>query len=387
MSYSDIIKEQIKKWNCPGLMDGANTKRGSKLPFSSPLLNYATYGGIPRDGITEFFGKPSGGKSSTAVDICKNAHKVFVDEFNQKISDLQVKANSGDKTASAALADLRELGPKKILYIDLEHSFDAAWALTLGIQAGEIDIMQPPNVVAEDILQMVQEIVETSEVGLIVLDSLPSLVTKSELEKKYGERTVASLAGLMTIFCRKIVPMLTRHGTTLIIINQIRDNMDNPYVVNTPGGEALRFYALLRVQFDIGAPVDFLGNELPKNTENPAGHKVTARIVKQKSAPHDRKNGSYYLMARSGIRVDMDMCQLAVTKYNIIRKSAAWFTITDPETGEVLTDDAGRPVKVNGMAKVFEYVQNNPDYFNKLSEFIMKDIEGRSNDDDEGSEQ
>lgn len=388
MSYADIIKKRIKDWNCDGLMEGARAKRGNKIPFSSPLLNYSTYGGIPRDAITEFFGAPGGGKSTTAVDICKTAYKLFQDEYQDQLFALQEKINNGNKSLMSEYEDVKERGPKKVLYIDLEHSFDAVWADTLGIREGEIDIMQPPDVFAEDILQTVKEIIETGEVGLIVLDSIPSLVTQSELDKKFGERTVASLSGLLTIFCRKIVQLLTRYGTTLIVINQIRDNMDSPYVVNTPGGNALKFYCSLRIQFKIGAPVDFLGNELPASTENPAGYKVTAKIVKQKSAPNDRRAGSYYLMAHSGIRVDMDFCMLAVNKYGIINKAGAWFSIKDPYTKEQLVDETGKPVKVNGMTKVFEYVQNNPEYFNRLVKYITTDIEGGSNDlDEEGSEQ
>ena len=388
MSYADIIKKRIKDWNCDGLMEGAKAKRGNKIPFSSPLLNYSTYGGIPRDAITEFFGAPGGGKSTTAVDICKTAYKLFQEEYQDQLLAFQEKINNGNKSLMSEYEDVKERGPKKVLYIDLEHSFDAVWADTLGIREGEIDIMQPPDVFAEDILQTVKEIIETGEVGLIVLDSIPSLVTQSELDKKFGERTVASLSGLLTIFCRKIVQLLTRYGTTLIVINQIRDNMDSPYVVNTPGGNALKFYCSLRIQFKIGAPVDFLGNELPVSTENPAGYKVTAKIVKQKSAPNDRRAGSYYLMAHSGIRVDMDFCMLAVNKYGIINKAGAWFSIKDPYTKEQLVDETGKPVKVNGMTKVFEYVQNNPEYFNRLVKYITTDIEGGSNDvDEEGSEQ
>lgn len=380
-SYADIINKCKKDWECDGLMDGAKSKRGGKLPFSSPLLNYSTYGGIPRDAMTEFFGEPSGGKTTTAVDICKNAVRVFEAEHDAEIEELRSKISSGSKALTGELEDLIERGPKKVLYVDLEHSFDEAWATTLGIEEGSIDIMQPPDVPAESILQRVQEVIETGELGLVVLDSIPSLTTQSELDKKYGERTVASLAGLLTIFCRKIIPMLKRYHTTMLIINQLRDNMDNPYVLNTPGGRAIKFYSSLRMYFKIGAPVDFLGNELPSNTENPAGYLVTAKLVKQKSAPWDRKNGSYYLMCQSGIRVDMDFAQLAVKKYGIIRKSGAWFTVCVPQTGEVLEDADGKVIKLNGMSKVLDYLQNNPEYFENLKTYILNDIEGRPNDD------
>ena len=378
-TFSDIINKRKRDWNCSGLMDGAKAVRGSKIPFSSPLLNYSTYGGIPRNQITEFFGDPGGGKSSTAIDICKNAYDIFQDEYHSKLDSLREAAAKGDKSAAAKADELEDLGPQKVLYLDLEHSFDGAWAEKLGIVEDTIHIMQPPDVVAEELLQTVHELIETGEVGLVVLDSIPSLVTRSEIEKKYGERTVASLSGLLTVFFRKIVPLLTRYGTTLLIINQVRDNMDNPYVVNTPGGKALKFYCSLRILFRIGSPVDFLGNELPSNSENPAGYIVNAKIVKQKSAPWDRRNGSYYLMAQSGIRIDMDYAQLAVKKYGIIRKAGAWFTITDPSTGEILEDETGKPLKVNGMARVYEFLQDNPEYYSKLKQFIMADIEGNPN--------
>lgn len=375
-SYIDIINKKKREWECSNLMDGAMSARTEKLPFSSPLLNYSTYGGIPRNQITEFFGAPSGGKSTTAVDICKNACEIFQSEFDEKLTQLRDKAGRGDKAAKIAMEDLVEFGPKRVLYIDLEHSFDGAWARKLGIDENyPIDIMQPPNVVAEDLLQTLQELIESDQLGLVVLDSIPSLITKSELEKKYGERTVASLAGLLTVFCRKIIPILTRYNTTLLVINQTRDNMDNPYVTNTPGGQALKFYCSLRIQFRIGAPVDFLGNELPASTENPAGYIVTAKIVKQKSAPWDRRNGTYYLMAQSGIRIDMDFAKLAVQQ-GIIKKAGAWFSLCSPITGEILEDDTGRPLKLNGMAKVYEYIQNNRSYYNMLKRYLTAYING-----------
>lgn len=376
--YEDIINRKKKEWNAEGLMDGARAERGPKIPFSSPLMNYATYGGIPRNRITEFFGEPGGGKTSSAIDICKNALKIFREEYESKIQKLRQEASSS-KAKAIELDDMLDQGPKKVFYLDLEHAFDGAWATTLGIKDSEIDIMQPPDVVAEEILQTVQELVSTGCVGLVVIDSIPSLVPKTELDKKYGERTVAALAGLLTVFCRKIVALLTRYECTLLFINQIRQNMDNPYVVKTPGGEAPKFYSSLRMLFKVGSPVDFLGNELPQSTENPAGYIINAKIVKQKSAPWDRKNCSYYLMAQSGIRPDYDYAQLAVKKYGIIRKTGAWFSIINPETGEILEED-GKPVKLNGMARVFDYLQTHSDYYDKLKSFIESDINNRSVD-------
>ena len=369
-TFDEIIKQKQKAWNAPEMMNPAS--RGSKIPFSSPLLNWATYGGIPRDKITEFFGQPSGGKSSTAVDICKNAISIFEKEWADKLVELR---ESSSKEAKLELAELEECGPRKILYLDLEHSFDTEWAKTLGIDETKISIMQPPDIPAEDILQMVQEMIESNEVGLIVLDSIPSLVPKSVLEKKIGERTVASLAGLLDVFMKKATQLLMRYHTTLLLINQIRDNMDNPYVVNTPGGQAVKFFSGLRMQFTLGNPIDIVGNELPQKTEDPAGYLIKVRLVKQKTAPCDRRNASYYLLSQSGIKPEIDYAQLAIHKYGIIRKGGAWFTVYNPYTGEMLEEE-GKPVKVNGLPRVYDFLASHTEYFNDLKKYIEDDING-----------
>ena len=89
MGYAEIIKKKKKEWNAPEMMNGAKAARGKKIPFSSPLMNWATYGGIPRNRITEFYGVPSGGKTSTAVDICKNAIEIFHKEHEEKVDELR----------------------------------------------------------------------------------------------------------------------------------------------------------------------------------------------------------------------------------------------------------------------------------------------------------
>ena len=93
----------------------------------------------------------------------------------------------------------------------------------------------------------------------------------------------------------------------------------------------------------------------------------------KKSYLMDRKLAMYYLMTQTGLRPDFDFAKLAVNKYGIIKKSGAWFSVCDPTTGEILEED-GKPVKLNGMAKVYEYLQANPEYYDVLVKFILDDI-------------
>lgn len=382
-SFASIIKRRQKDWDCPELMSRATSDTGQKLPFSSPLLNWCTYGGIPRNAYTEFFGAPGGGKSTTSIDVCKNSIDVFRQEYQDLLLKYRELVNSGKKEYQGMLEDLEDVGPKKVLYVDLENSFDVKWATILGINKDDIisdnsvlNIMSVPDVPAEEVLQTIMDLISTDEVGLVILDSIPSLVPRQELEKKMGERTVAALAGALNVFFRKIIPMLKRYNCTLLAINQIRDNMDNPYVTKTPGGNAPKFYASLRMEFRVGNPVDSFGNELPKSAEDPDGYIINAKIVKQKSAPSDRKMGTYFLMAHEGIRPDFDYAKLAVNKYQFIKKAGGWFTICDPYTGEILNDDKGNIVKVHGMPRVYDYLKENKEYYKNIQKYIMEDLNG-----------
>ncbi len=385
-TYAEILQKKAKDWNCPDMMNAAKTDMTDKIPFSSPMMNWCTYGGVPRRRFTEFFGKPGAGKSTSAVDICKNAIQVFDKEYDEKLLELRA---SSSKMAAAEIADLEETGPKKILYVDLEHGFDRKWSETVGIDMDRIDIMQPGDIPAEDILQALEELIQTGEVGLLVLDSIPSLVTKDELTKKLTEPTkIATVATVMTLVMRKWVALLTRYDCTVILINQLRENMKNPFDPSTPGGLAVKFYSSLRIMFELGSPLDFLGNTLPMSTEDPAGYIVNARIKKQKTAPNDRRNGTYYLMCQSGIRPDFDFAQLALNKYGLIKKKAAWFSFVDPLTGEMLEEDDPlhegntKVISVNGMAKVYDFLQSNQEYYQKLQKFILDDINGVKDDAD-----
>lgn len=314
--------------------------------------------------------------TTTAIDLASHAKELFAAEHESKVQEYREFVAKGKKEYAGPLEDLIDQGPKAVLYVDLEHTFDWAWAGRLGLRKGDIDVAQPGNVGGEQICQMIEDVARTGEVGLIVIDSIPSLVTEAEWTKKYGERTVSSLAGLMTTFMRKMTYVTSQNDCTLVLINQTRDNMDNPYVLQTPGGRAIKFYCTTRLYFRKGAPLDFAGNELPQSAENPAGYKINVKMQKQKGAPFDRKVASYYLMSQTGIRPDYDYAKLAIDKYNIIQKRGAWFSLCDSFTGEILEEEDGRPVKVNGQLKVFDYLADHPDYYAKLRAYIDADING-----------
>ena len=110
MSKLDSLMAEVnKKFKQQIMTDGLPEFNREKIPFSSMRLNYMTYGGIPRDGIVEFFGEEGGGKTTTALDIAANAQRLFSQEAGKK----------GE--------------PLKVLWIDAENQLDDAWAKQLGV--------------------------------------------------------------------------------------------------------------------------------------------------------------------------------------------------------------------------------------------------------------
>lgn len=380
-SYTDILNKAAKEWNCPDLLDRA--KNGTKkIPFSSPQLNYSTYGGVPIGMISEFCGEEGGGKTSTAIDVAGNAVKLFNEEYEAEVERMRELIASGKKEYAGPLEDLIDAGPKRVCFWDLEHSFDYKWAKKMGVNSAMLDVVQPPNVSGEQILQKVEDLVCTGQVGLLIIDSVPSLTPQSMLEKKYGERTVAALAGLMTTFMIKMTPICAKYDCALLLINQTRDNQDNPYAIQTPGGRAIKFYSALRLYFRRGKPLDFAGNELPMNAEDPKGFLIDVKLLKHKAGSSDRRKASYYLMFESGIRPDFDYVKLAIERYGIIRKTGGWYTLCNPATGEILEED-DKPIKINGLMKVYQYLQTHHQYYLSLCEFIDQELFNQEDEDEE----
>ena len=99
--YAKLLKKKAKDWACPDMMNTVANVGRRKLPFSSPQLNYVTYGGVPRAALSEFYGNEGGGKSTVAIDLCKNAKRIFEKGNN---NDQLVKQNKKSKDVGTNLS-------------------------------------------------------------------------------------------------------------------------------------------------------------------------------------------------------------------------------------------------------------------------------------------
>lgn len=307
-----------------------------RIPFTSPRLNYMTFGGIPIGKVTEFYGEEHGGKTTTALDIVANFQQLDFDDV-----------------------------PKGVLYVDIENRLDPVWATKLGVDLNSEDfyIINPDSQGAETVFEQVLSVIETGEIGLVIVDSLGAMQSNQAFEKSVEDKTYGGIAMALTNFAKKAEMFCHKYNCTLVGINQLRADMNSPYGgMKTTGGEFWRFICSVRMEFRMGKYIDENGNELTRQAENPAGNYVLVTMKKNSTCAPTRRTGYYTLRYAIGIDYLKDLVEVAI-KYDIIQKSGAWFAIIDTETGEQVE-------KLQGQAKVYQYLADEQNIE------ILKMIEG-----------
>lgn len=335
-----LMKDLNKSAKEEILAKGLSTYNYQKIPFTSPRMNYCTYGGIPVGKLIEFYGEEHGGKTTTALDIVAN------------FQNLERQKSENDSSYEE----------RSVLYCDCENTLDIEWAKKLNVDVDSMYVLQPKAQSAEEIFDLIVSAVDTGEIGLFVIDSLGAMVSKQEFEKNMDERTYGGISMPLTRFSKKIEMIMTRHNCTGIGINQIREDMNSQWGgYTTPGGKAWRHLCAVRIQFSRGKFIDDKGKELTRSAESPAGNLVQMSITKIKSAPPNRRTGFYTLNYEYGIDYLADLIEVAM-KYGIVDKAGAWFTID------------GIPDKLQGQDKVYKYLDEHPDTLKHVEELIDKEI-------------
>lgn len=307
-----------------------------RIPFTSPRMNYCTFGGIPIGKITEFYGEEHGGKTTTALDIVANYQH---------------------------MEDARD-----VLYIDAENTLDIEWAKKLGVDVDDMYILQPKAQSAEQIFEIICQAVETGDVGLWVLDSIGVLMSQQEYDKTMEDKTYGGIAKALTLFGKKIEMLMAQNKCTGIGINQMREDLNSQWGgQTTPGGKAWKHVCSVRLQFSRGKFIDEKGNELTRSAENPVGNIVLMSMTKNKTAPPTRRVGQYRLTYDYGIDYISDLIDVAI-KYGVIDKRGAWYTIIDVDTGEIIQD------KIQGFATLRDILSddNNIDVLERVENIINK---------------
>jgi recombination protein RecA len=189
--------------------------------------------------------------------------------------------------------------------------------------------------------------------------------------KTVEEKTYGGIAQALTVFSKKATTSCTRNHCTVIGINQMRDDMNSMYGGSTTtGGRAWRHNCSVRLQFRKGSYIDENGKELSRACENPAGNIVQCSILKTKVCLANRKIGFYTLNYLEGIDFVSDTIDVAI-KESLVLATGAWYSLVDPETGEVLVDE-GNKLKFQGKARLKDYLSTNEDAWLNLKNALIK---------------
>lgn len=285
------------------------------IPTGSIGLNVALgVGGYPRGRVIEIFGPESSGKTTLAIH---------------------------------AIAEVQKQGGIAAM-IDAEHAFDRFYAANLGVNTDELLISQPDS--GEQALEVADQLIRSSAVDLVVIDSVAALTPKAELEGDMGENKVGLQARLMSQALRKLTGTIAKTNTTCIFINQLREKIGvmfgNPET--TTGGNALKFYASVRIDIRKVSPI--------KEGDKVLGYQTRVKIVKNKVAPPFRRT-EFDIMFGEGISTEGEIIDLGV-EHGIIKKSGSWFSYNDNKLAQ-------------GRDAVKQLLKDNPDLKEELAEKVQ----------------
>ena len=299
-------------------MGDAKVTNVDAIPTGSIGLDAALgVGGYPKGRIIEIFGPESSGKTTLALH---------------------------------AIAECQKTGGTAA-FIDAEHAFDRFYAEKLGVDINNLLISQPDN--GEQALEIADQLIRSSAVDILVVDSVAALTPKAEIEGDMGENKVGLHARLMSQALRKLTGTIAKTNTTCIFINQLREKIGvmfgNPET--TTGGNALKFYSSVRL--------DIRKTQTLKDGDQPVGNQVRVKIVKNKVAPPFRK-AEFEITFGEGISKIGEIADLGV-EYDIIKKSGSWFSYGDSKLGQ-------------GRDAVKALLKDNPELCDELEAKIMEAI-------------
>ena len=277
-------------------------------------------GGFPRGRVIEIYGPEASGKTTLAIHAIAEAQK------------------------AGGIAAI----------IDAEHAFDRFYAEKLGVDVENLWISQPDS--GEQALEIAEQLIRSSAVDIVVIDSVAALTPKAELEGEMGDSKMGLQARLMSQALRKLTAAINKTNTTCVFINQLRDKLGvmfgNPET--TTGGNALKFYASVRLDIRRIAQL--------KEGETVVGNQVRVKVVKNKVAPPFRK-AEFDIMFGEGISRTGEIIDLGVDK-GINKKSGSWFSYGETKLGQ-------------GRDAAKKCLLDNPELADELEEKIMESFRAK----------
>jgi recombination protein RecA len=318
----NIVLTQIERSFGKGAimrLGDATRMRVETIPSGSLTLDLALGGGLPKGRVVELYGPESSGKTTLALH---------------------------------AIAEVQKAGGVAA-FVDAEHALDPTYAAAIGVDIDNLLVAQPDN--GEAGLEIVDQLVRSTAVDLVVIDSVAALVPRAEIEGEMGDVHVGLQARLMSQALRKITGNIGKTGCTVFFLNQLRQKIGISYgnPETTTGGNALKFYASVRL--DIRRI-----QTLKKGTEE-FGIRAKVKVVKNKIAPPFRI-AEFDIIFGSGISSLGCILDIA-EETNIIVRKGAWYSYNGDNIGQ-------------GRDNTIKYMEDKPDFAKEVEKLVRQKLDG-----------
>lgn len=355
------IAELNQKFKQDIVSTGFNYEDYDRIPFTSATLNYMTYGGLPRNCLIEFAGKPGSGKSTLALDIAKNTQKILLQEWEDEVESLQKATLKKDKER---LEYLIKNGERKVLYVDAENSLHPWWSKKLGLDSDKMIIIKLGTQSAEEVFEMVIQLVSTGDIGLAIIDSTGVLMSGKLLEGEIGTKEYGGIAMELSNFSKKMTQLCRIHRFPFIGINQYTTDLNAMFNKDKKkGGQGWAYLTSIQISLRGDTDIDEEGRDTGKrNYETPSGKTFKAHLDKSKVFQPNRKLSSFTISFEHGIDSMADLIEQAMID-GLIVQTGAWFSIYDPDTGEEVD-------KVHGKHNLRKSLEENEELTRKIEKYL-----------------
>ena len=352
-SLKEILKKVNKNFGDQIAKVGVEdlTLRGT-LSLGSPGFDFCLYNSLPTNRIVEFCGAEGSGKTSTSYLVAASYQR----------KELEQNPES----------------PRSILFVDLECGADPTWASKMGYDMSETAkvstiCLRPEGQSAEQIFDIVIDMLKTGEVGLIILDSLSMLVSQQVYDQSFEKKAMGGIAKPLGDFVKRVKGLLVKYNCLLIGINQVRENISgygDPLI--TSGGRGWKHACDVRLMFKRGPFFDEDGNELTKAAQSPAGYIMEAYVLKTKVCKWDRKLGRLCISYTKGVDILQDTIDVAIYFGLIDNSSQGWFKIINSDSGQLELDEDGNEIKIRGKKNLKPYFEEHIDQWKKLYDKVYE---------------
>lgn len=353
-SINAILKSINKQFGDNLISVGASKANRGRFSLGSPSADFMTYNAIPEGAWVEVSGPESSGKTLVAFLMAAD----FIRREKKKSEEER----------------------RHILFVDCEGTLDPEWCWTSAhYNVNDEDVrtyyVTPLGQSAEQIFDMIRSMVNSGQIGLVILDSLTAMAPQQVMDESFEKKEMGGISKPLADFVKRCTGLFNKYRTTFVGINGSIANMSGYGQAEvTGGGTYFKRACSLRIRTKKSTLFDDDWNELKSTAENPAGHIIELALLKSKFCRSDRRLSFIHLNYRKGVDILWDTVELAINVGLIDNSVQGTFKLIDPETGEVMHTDSGEEVKIRGKKNLKPYFESHPEMWKKLYDKVYEVI-------------